>query len=86
MNNIQGSAKEQFLSCGLRARAARIGQNAGITQPRDYSLAVPCNSNTTKYYSLTAIPASLCAIVHHKLLPVVIIAISLIFPKSTIGL
>ena len=36
---LQGSAKELSLGCVKRATAARGGQDAGITQPRDHSLA-----------------------------------------------
>ena len=39
---VQGSAKEWSLGCVKRARAARGGQDVGITQPRDHSLADPC--------------------------------------------
>ena len=42
---VQGSAKEWFLGslgCVKRAPGARGGQEAGITQPRDHSLADPC--------------------------------------------
>ena len=38
---IQGSAKEWSLGCVQRALAARGGQDAGITQPRDNYLADP---------------------------------------------
>ena len=46
---IQGSAKEWSLGCVKRAPAARGGQDAGITQPRDHSLADPCNLITPSY-------------------------------------
>ena len=42
VENLQGSAKEWSLGCVKRAPAARGGQDAGITQPRDHSLADPC--------------------------------------------
>ena len=44
-NRVQGSAaKELFLGCGKRPPpVARGGQDAGITQPRDHSLADPCS-------------------------------------------
>ena len=40
--HVEGSAKEWSLGCVKRAPAAREGQDAGITQPRDHSLADPC--------------------------------------------
>ena len=45
---VQGSAKEWSLGCVKRAHAARGGQDAGITQPSDHSLAGPC---TALFYS-----------------------------------
>ena len=39
---VQGSAKDWTLGCVKRAPAARGGQDVGITQPRDHSLADPC--------------------------------------------
>ena len=39
---VQESAKEWSLGCVKRAPAARGSQGAGITQPRDHSLADPC--------------------------------------------
>ena len=41
-DHVQESAKEWSLGCVKRAPAARKGQGAGITQPRDHSLAYPC--------------------------------------------
>ena len=38
---MQGSAKEWILGCVKHAPAARGGQDAKITQPRDHSLADP---------------------------------------------
>ena len=40
---VQGSAKEWTLGCVKRAPVARGDQDAGITHPRDHSLADPCN-------------------------------------------
>ena len=42
MDDVQGLAKEWSLGCVKRAPAARGSQDAGITQPRDRSLADPC--------------------------------------------
>ena len=42
---IQQSAKEWSLGCVKRALAVRGGQDAGITQIRDHSLADPCTFN-----------------------------------------
>ena len=39
---LQGSAKEWSLGCVKCAPAARGGQDAGITQPGEHSLADPC--------------------------------------------
>ena len=39
---VQGLAKEWFIGCVKHAPAVRGGQDAEITQPRDYSLANPC--------------------------------------------
>ena len=41
---LQGSAKEWSLGCVKRAPAAKGGQDAEITQPRDDSLADPCTA------------------------------------------
>ena len=43
INRVQGSAKEWSLGCVKRAPVARGGHDAGITQPRDHSLADPCS-------------------------------------------
>ena len=40
---LQGSAKDWSLGCVKRTPSARGVQDAGITQPRDHSLADPCN-------------------------------------------
>ena len=40
--NLQVSAKECALGCVKSAPTARGGQGAGITQPRNHSLADPC--------------------------------------------
>ena len=40
--HVQGSVRELSLGCVKRAPVARGGQDAGITQPRDHSLADPC--------------------------------------------
>ena len=41
VSSLSWAAKEWSLGCVKRAPAARGGQEAGITQPRDHSLAVP---------------------------------------------
>ena len=46
--NLQVSAKEWALGCVKRAPAARGGQDAGITQPRDHFLADPCTGMRIK--------------------------------------
>ena len=45
MDNVHGSAKEWFLGCG---------QDAGITQPRDHSLADLCTYPYLSYRCLRA--------------------------------
>ena len=42
---LQESAKEWSLGCVKCALTARGGQEAGITQPRDHSLADSCEVN-----------------------------------------
>ena len=49
---LQGSAKERSLGCVKRAPAARGGQDAGITQPKDHPLANPCTDQIV-YLSTT---------------------------------
>ena len=54
---LQGSAKEWSLGCVKLALAAGGAQDAGITQPRDHSLADPCTvltNSLTKQVSILA--------------------------------